>query len=70
MYEVRMPNTSTFRIDGTKGAIISRHRSLDAARTAIEKEQRAVRRRPGGQSSFVQRYVSAPDGEIVWTSGC
>lgn len=70
MYETRMPNTSTFRHDGTGGALIRRHRTLEAAINAIDREQRAVKRRPGGERSYVQRFVVAPSGRIVYTSGC
>lgn len=70
MYETRQPNTATFRYDGTRGALVRRHRTLEAAIASIEREQRAVKRRPGGERSYVQRFVTAPDGRIVYTSGC
>lgn len=55
-FSVRQPITSDPNLD-REGIVISRHRTADAAREFIERELRALRRQPGNQNSYVQRYI-------------
>ena len=53
MYEVRMPHGGTDR----NAATISRHRTHSAAFASIAKEMRQMKRRPGQQNSWLDRFV-------------
>lgn len=56
MYEVKMPYSADSSRTGA-GAVISRHRTAEAAYAAIDRENRQVRRRAGQSTSWVDRYV-------------
>jgi hypothetical protein len=56
-----MNNYSLYQVIGFGGELISRHRTEEAARAVVDRQNRAIRRVPGMQSSYSGWWVQAPE---------